>query len=170
MARAVRGLEQCLGRELSFDEQVAAFNGWYKKGAAFMRGKYDKQLALFLRERASVKKPRGGDIAFRRMVKTVAELPASELPVISGFEGAAPETWRRVAALHREKARHAKGGVYELSCRDTANALEGWDHRDAHALNDALAKAGVIEKVEKGAVGKRKGVAARWRYLLPLYP
>ena len=169
LARAVQGLEQCLGRELSFNEQVAAFNGWYKKGGEFMKGKYDKQLALFLRERASVKKPRGGDIAFRRMVKTVAELPASELPVISGFEGDAPETWRRVAALHREKARQAKGGVYQLSCRDTANALEGWDHREAYALNDALAKAGVIEKVENGAVGKRKGVAARWRYLLPLY-
>ena len=169
LARAVQGLEQCLGRKLSFNEQVTAFNAWYEKGRAFMKGKYDKQLALFLRERGSVKKPRGGDIAFRRLVKTVTELPASELPVIGAFEGDAPETWRRIAALHREKARQAKGGVYGLSCRDTANALEGWDHREAHALNEALAKAGVIKKVGNGAVGKRKGVAARWRYLLPLY-
>ena len=168
LARAVHGLEQCLGRELSFDEQVTAFNAWYEKGRAFMKVKYDKQLALFLRERSSVKKPKGGDIAFRRMIKTVVDLPANELPVISAFMGDAPETWRRIAALHREKARQAKGGVYELSCRDTANALEGWDHREAHALNDALAKACVIERVENGVPGKRKGVAARWRYLLPL--
>src|SRR5262249_10994588 len=113
LARAVHGLEQCLGRGLSFDEQVTAFNAWYEEARAFMKGKYDKQLALFLRERGSVKKPKGGDIAFRRMVKTVVELPDSELPVISAFEGDAPESWRRIAALHREKARQAKGGVYE---------------------------------------------------------
>lgn len=169
LARAVQGLEQCLGRELSFDEQVTAFDAWYEKGRAFMKEKYDKQLAVFLREQTSVKKPRGGDIAFRRMIKTVVDLPTNELPVISAFAGDAPKTWRRIAALHREKARQAKGGVYELSCRDTANALEGWDHREAHALNDALVKAGVIERVENGAPGKRKGVAARWRFLLPLY-
>jgi hypothetical protein len=168
LAREVRAFAQCLGRQLSFGEQVTAFNGWYEKGKPNMTTDYDNQLALFLREQASVKKPKGGDVEFRRMVLTVAKLPVSELPVISAFEGEAPETWRRVAALHREKARQAKGGVYELSSRDTANALEGWDHQAAHALNDVLAEAGVIKKAENGAAGKQRGKATKWRYLLPL--
>jgi len=168
LAREVRAFTQCLGRQLTFGEQVTAFNAWYEKGKPNMKTGYDKQLAMFLREQACVKKPKGGDVAFRRIVQKVASLPASELPVISAFGGEAPESWRRIAALHCEKAKQAKGGNYELSSRDTASALEGWDHRDAHALNNALAEAGVIEKVENGAAGKRKGIATKWRYLLPL--
>jgi hypothetical protein len=167
LARAVRGLELCLGRKLSFDERVTALKAWYEKSKAVTKMEYDKQLALFMKELTSVKKPKGGDVEFRRMVQTVAKLPASELPAIDAFEGEAPETWRRVAALHREKARQAKGSVYELSSRDTGDAL-GWDHQAAHALNDVLEEAGVIKKAENGAAGKRKGVATKWRYLLPL--
>ena len=135
-----------------------------------MEDKKDKHLAHFLREIDKVKKPIGGNVEFRRMVQRVEKLTADELPVISAFEGEAPESWRRIAALHREKARQAKGGVYELSCRDAANALEGWDFRDAFVLNDALVMAGVIAKAENGAAtaGKQKGVATKWRYLLPL--
>jgi hypothetical protein len=133
-----------------------------------MQEKHDKHLAHFLREIDKVKKPIGGDVAFRRMIQTVAKLPVDELPVISGFEDGGPISWRRIAALHRELAKQANGGVYKLSCRDTADALEGWSFQDAFALNDALVEAGVITKAENGAAGKRKGVATKWRYLLPL--
>jgi hypothetical protein len=167
LARAVRGLELRLGRRLSFDERVTALNAWYEKSKAFTKMDYDRQLALFMKELKTVKKPIGGDVAFLRMVQTVAELPVSELPWIEPFPDGGPESFRRAAALHREKAKQAKGGVYELSCRDLANAVR-WDHREAHALNEALAEAGVIAKAENGAAGKRKGVATKWRYLLPL--
>ena len=168
LARAVAGLQLCLGRQLSFDERATALNAWYEKSKVFTMMEYDEQLALFMKELKTVKKPIGGDVAFRRMVQAVAKLPANELPVISAFKGA-PEIWRRVAALHRELARQAKGGVYPLSSRDTASAL-GWEHQSAHALNDVLVELRVIEKAENGAAGKRKGVATKWCYLLPLYP
>jgi hypothetical protein len=175
LAREIKGLQERLGRELSFPEHMAVFNAWYNTGKAYMEESYDKQLAASLYEVTTVKKPKGGHADFQQLIRTVANIPVDQLPVIPAFP-AAPEAWLRAAALHRELARQANGGVYALSYRDAACALEGWGKDFAGKLNHALTKVGVIEQVDAGApkgkgrgAAKRTGVAAQWRYLLPLY-
>jgi hypothetical protein len=164
LARAIAGLQERLGRKLSFEEMRITSNGWHEKGKG-IRTSHERHLAALIREVATVKKPKGGNGDFQRTKKTVADLPIDKLPLIPAFPHAS-EDWRRAAALHRELARRANGGDYALSRRETASALE-WDEDEAAGINYTLTTLGVIEQVENGAPGKRKGVAARWRYLLP---
>jgi hypothetical protein len=86
------------------------------------------------------------------------------LPLIPGI-AAVPDSWRRVAALHRELSRLCAGKTYFLSCRDTAKAHPGLSHQLAYNINLALAQVGVIKIVRAGDA-RPNGRDSQFRYLL----
>ena len=79
----------------------------------------------------------------------------------------APESWRRILALHRELSRLCANGTYFLAYRDTAKVCDGLSHQRAYDITFALARLGVIKIVRKGRAGLNGGKAAEFRWLLP---
>ena len=77
----------------------------------------------------------------------------------------APESWRRIAGLHREVSRLRGNGKYFLSYRDAAKACEDLSHQTAHNLTLALVRLGVIKIVRPGDK-RQSGRATEFRYLL----
>jgi len=79
----------------------------------------------------------------------------------------APESLRRVAALHRELSRRSreKDKRYFLGCRDAAKAHPGLSKSEAAIINNALVQLGVIETVRPGEQIPDK-LASEYRYLL----
>jgi hypothetical protein len=98
-------------------------------------------------------------------LEAVTTLSLSELPLIPGVADA-PESLRRVAALHRELSRQCAANTYFLSCRDAAKAHPGLSHQSAYNINLALAQLGVIKIVRVGDP-RPSGRASKFRYLLP---
>ena len=79
----------------------------------------------------------------------------------------APESWRRLAALHRELARQSANGMYFLGCRDAAKAHPALNKDLANTINRALDRLGVIKLLHVGD-SRPGGNASEFRYLLPL--
>jgi CHC2 zinc finger len=166
IARDLRAVEKRVGRKLSNSELTLAFDEWHRLSQPFLdpaktRGEY---LAAFLAKPAKVRIPTGEGETNKKALEAVSKLPVFELPVIPGMPDA-PETLRRVAALHRELSRRCANKTYFLSCRDTAKALPGLSHQSAYNINLALAQLGVIEIVRVGDA-RPNGKASRFRYLL----
>jgi hypothetical protein len=109
--------------------------------------------------------PTGEGETIKKALEHVSTLSVSELPVIPELANA-PESWRRVAALHRGLSRRCANKSYFLSCRDAAKASPGLSHQAAYNINLALAQLGVIKIVRIGDPGPN-GRASRFRYLLP---
>jgi hypothetical protein len=99
-----------------------------------------------------------------RRATPILKLSVSELPMIPEMPDA-PESLRRVAALHRELSRLSEGKTYFLSCRDTAKACSGLSYQVAYNINLALARLGVLEIVRIGDA-RPNGKASKFRYLL----
>ena len=79
----------------------------------------------------------------------------------------APESWRRITALHRELSRLCASGIYFLSYRDAAKAHDSLIPQKAYTITLALTRLNVITIVRKGKAGLKGGKAAEFRYLLP---
>ena len=62
----------------------------------------------------------------------------------------APESFLRVAALHRQLSRPSTNETYYLSCRDSAKAFPGLSYQTASNINLALAHLGVVEVLCRG--------------------
>jgi hypothetical protein len=143
------------------------FNDWYRLSHEFLDHEKtrDDYLAAFLAELGKVRVPTGEGEAITKALELVQRLSASELPVIPGLADA-PESWRKVAALHRELSRQSGNKTYFLSCRDAAKASPGLSHQTAYNINLALAQLGVVKIVR---IGDRRpnGKASKFRYLLP---
>ena len=79
----------------------------------------------------------------------------------------APESLRRIAALHRELSRRSreKDKRYFLGCRDAAKAHPGLSKSEAAIINNALAQLGIIEVLRPGEQIPG-GLASEFRYLL----
>jgi hypothetical protein len=86
------------------------------------------------------------------------------LVTVPGYADAR-ESWRRLAALHRELFRLSRGKTYFLGCRDAAKVHPGLIHQTAYNINLALAQLGVIKIVRVGDA-RPNGRASRFRYLL----
>ena len=146
---------------------MQVFNEWHRISQPFLdAGKTrDDYLAAFLAEIGKVRVPTGEGETIRKALEHVSTLSVSELPVIPGMADA-PESWRRLAALHRELSRRSPNKTYFLSCRDTAKAFPGLIHQTAYNINLALDRLGVVKIVR---VGDRRpnGKASSFRYLLP---
>jgi hypothetical protein len=168
LERDLKGLEKGIGRELSIDELMIPFDEWYRLSQPFLdpAKTRDDYLALFLAELTKVRVPTGEGDTLNKALEAVSKLSLSQLPLIPDYANA-PESWRRIAALHRELSRESANGTHFLSYRDAAKACVGLSHQQAYDITGALVRAGVIEIVEKGKAGLNGGKAAEFRYLLP---
>ncbi len=166
LARDLRALEKRLCRKLSPSELMRAFNEWFRLSQAFLdpAKTRDSYLAAFLAELSKVRVPTGEGETIKNALEYVSTLPASELPVIPRVADA-PESWRRVAALHRELCHRSANKTYYLSCRDAAKAWHGLSKSSAANINRALAQLAVIEIVRIGDA-RPNGKASSFRYLL----
>jgi len=146
---------------------MPAFNEWHRLSQPFLdpAKTRDDYLAAFLAELGKVRVPTGEGDTLNKARENVSKLPLSELPVIPGMPGA-PESWRRLTALHRELSRLCANGIYFLSYRDAAKVCEGVSYQQAHTITGALVRLGVIEIARKGKAGPNGGKAAEFRDLL----
>jgi hypothetical protein len=127
----------------------------------------DDYLAAFLGELGKVRVPTGEAEALKKALEHVSRLSVFELPILPEI-AAAPENWRRLAALHRELARQSANGTYFLSCRGAARTHHCLNKDSAWNINHALpSRFGVIEFVRVGDA-RPGGKASEFRYLLPL--
>jgi hypothetical protein len=108
--------------------------------------------------------PTGERDTLNKALEAVAKLSPDELPVIPGIPEPS-ESWRKIAALHRELSRLAGSKTYFLSCRDTAKASPGLSYQQACDINRALERLGVIKIVRAGD-SRPGGKASQFRYLL----
>jgi hypothetical protein len=168
--RDLKGLEKGIGRELTTAELMVVFDEWHRLSKPFLdpAKTHDDYLALFLAELPKVRVPTGEGDAFNKALGAVKKHSVSELPMVPGMPDA-PESWRRLLALHRELSRLCPNGTYFVSYRDAAKVCDGLSHQLAHAITSALASArfAVIEIVSKGKAGLNSRKAAEFRYLWP---
>ena len=168
LVRDLKGLEKGIGRELGITELMSAFDQWHRLSQPFLdpAKTRDDYLAAFLAELGKVRIPTGEGDTIKKALEYVLKLAAPELPVIPGMPDA-PESWRRLAALHRELSRMCANGKYFLSYRDAAKVCDSVSHQTAHNITLALDRLGVIKIVRKGRAGLNGRKAAEFRYLLP---
>jgi hypothetical protein len=166
LLRDLRAVEVKLGRELSTEELMESLYEWHRLSHPFLDPEKTPEyyLAAFLAELRKVRVPTGEGDTIKEALAAVSELSDSELPVIPGVADP-PESWRRVAALHRELSRRVGGGTYFLSSRDAAKAVPGLIHQTAYNINLVLERLGVIKIVRAGDA-RPNGKASKFRYLL----
>lgn len=166
LARGVKALEKQSGWRLETSERLFVFTKWHDASQSFLDHTKD-YLAEFLAGIPKVRVPRGEGDTINKAVEKVLKLSVFELPTIVQVPGA-PETWRRIFALHCELSGVStkKGKTYFLSSRDAAKVCPGLSHQTAANIDLALAEVGAIEVVRAG--DKRKGgKATEFRCLLP---
>jgi hypothetical protein len=170
LARDVTAIERGIARELNIDELIPVFDEWYRLSEPFLdpAKTRDAYLAAFLKELRKVRVPTGEGDTLNKAVEAVSKLADSELPIIPGLL-AAPESWRRLLALHRELFSRSKrkNKTYFLSYRDAAKAHNSLSHQGAYDITLAFERLGFIKIVDKGKPGSNGGKAAEFRYLLP---
>src|SRR5262249_7959185 len=129
---------------------------------------HEHHLESFFAELTKVRVATGGGDTINKALASVFKLSASELPAIPGMPDA-PETWRRLAALHRKLARASiqKDKTYFWSYRDAAKASRDLSAQRAHDITAALQRLGVIKIVRVGIARPHGRKAAEFRYLLP---
>jgi hypothetical protein len=166
LARDVRAVEKRIRRELTTAELLVAFNEWHLVSQEFLDSGEtgDDHFAMFLAELTKVRVPTGEGDTIGKALEAVSNLSAPELPAIPGYADAR-ESWRRLAALHRELFRLSGGKTYFLGCRDAAKVHPGLIHQTAYNINLALARLGVIKIVRAGDA-RSNGKASKFRYLL----
>jgi hypothetical protein len=158
--RDLRALELRLKRQLEMGELVLALHEWYRRSQRSLDSAKTAEyyLAAFLAEFRKVRFPTGENETLKKALDYVSKLPVSELPIIPGVSDAA-ESWRRLAALHRELASRCGGKPHFLSCRDAAKVFPGLCHQTAYNINLCLVHLGVIEVVRVGdARPKRESI------------
>jgi hypothetical protein len=167
LVRDLRAVEGRIARQLSNGELMQVFNAWYCASQPFLDlGKTrDTYLVTFLAELGKVRVPTGEGETIKKALEYVSTLPVSELPVILGVPEA-PESWRRVAALHRELCHRSANKTYYLSCRDAAKVYQGLSKSAAADINRALDRLSVIKIVRVGDT-RPNGRASKFRYLWP---
>jgi hypothetical protein len=168
LARDLRAIERGIGRPLETSYLRAAFDEWHRLSQPFLDPKKarDEYLAAFFAELDKVRVPTGEGDTLIKALEAVSKLQPSQLPEIPGFPDA-PESWRRLAALHRELSRLSANGEYFLSYRNAAKVYSGLSHQAAHVITGALARLGVIKIIRKGQARSHNGRAAEFQYLLP---
>jgi hypothetical protein len=161
-------VQKRIGRELSLDELLKTFDEWHCASKPHLDPNKTREdyLGKFLAERGKVRVPTGEGEALNKALEHVSTLSILKLPTLPEMVEA-PESWRRLAALHRELARQSGDGIYFLSCRDAAKAHPGLNKDSALTVNRALEQLGVI-KCEHLGDPRPGGKASEFRYLLPL--
>jgi hypothetical protein len=168
LLRDLAAVEIRINRKLNPGELMKTFETWYESSQSHLDPKktHDDYLGAFYAELGKVRVPTGQGGALQAALALVSALPIDELPQLPGM-AEPPESWRRVAALHRELARQSPNGAYFVSCRDTAKVHHSLNKDSAGDINHALVRLGVIEFVRIGDACPG-GKASDFRYMLPL--
>jgi hypothetical protein len=161
-------VQKRIGRELNTDELLKTFDEWYRASQPHLDPNKTREdyLAKFLGELGKVRVPTGEGAALKKALEQVSMLSIFDLPTLPQMLDA-PESWRRLAALHRELARRSANGSYFLSCRHAAKAHSGLNKDSALTINRALEQLDVI-KCDRVGDTRPGGKASEFRYLLPL--
>jgi CHC2-type zinc finger protein len=167
LLRDLKAVQKQIGRKLQIAELTIAFDEWHRLSLRFLdpaktRDYYE---AKFLSEFSKVRFATG-DGTLMAALENIAKLSPDQLPEIPGKPNA-PESWRRLAALHRELSRLRGKSTHFLAYRDGARVFDGMSHQEAHAITGALETLGVIKIVGKGKAGLNSREAAEFRCLLP---
>ena len=163
----LKAVQKQVGRQSQIGDLTTAFDEWYRLSLKFLdpaktRDDYE---AKFLSEFPKVRFATGeGKLA--TALDNVAKLSGNQLPIIP-CKPKAHESWRRLAALHRQLALLRAKPTYFLSYRDAAKVFDEMTHQQAFDITGALNTLGVIEIVCKGKAGLNSRKAAEFRYLLP---
>ena len=167
LLRDLKAVQKQIGHKLQMAELQTAFDEWYRLSRPFLDSAKtrDDYEAKFLSEFAKVRFATGeGKLA--TALENVAKLSPDQLPIIPGKPNA-PETWRRLTALHRELARLRAKPKYFLSYRDAAKVFDGMTHQQAFDITGALFALEMIDFVSKGKAGLNSRKAAEFRNLWP---
>ena len=171
LARDLRAVEKGIGRELGIAELMLTLNEWYRLSQPFLdpAKTRDTYLAAFLAELGKVRVPTGEGDTINKALEAVSKLAPSQLPTIPDYADA-PESWRRLLALHCELSSRStrKNKIYFLSYRDAAKAHNELSHQVSYDITHAFERLGIIKIVDKGKACPNGGKAAEFRYLLPL--
>jgi hypothetical protein len=137
--RDLKAIEKRIARELNPEELMPTFDKWYSISRPHLDPKKtrDDYLAKFLAELGKVRVPTGEGEALKKALKHVSTLPTLALPILPKITEA-PESWRRLAALHCELARQSANGTYFLTCRHAAKAHPVLNKDSALTVNRAL--------------------------------
>jgi hypothetical protein len=167
LLRDLAAVEARTARKLSPGELIKTFDKWYCVSQPYLdpNKTRDDYLASFLAEFGKVRVPTGEGEALKKALEHILTLSVVDLPILPGI-AEAPESWRRLSALHRELARQSPNGTYFLSCRDAAKAHPSLNKDSALSINRALAQLDVIEFVRLGDP-RPLGKASEFRYRLP---
>src|SRR5207253_10673728 len=140
LLRDLRAVELRHGA-LDTAELMVTFEEWYRLSKPFLDSQKTRNeyLAAFLAEFGKVRVPTGEGQTSTEALTCVSRLSSSKLPVIPDMPDA-PESWRRIAALHRDLARRSSNGVYFLTCRHAAKAFPALSYQTAYNINLALAQ------------------------------
>jgi CHC2 zinc finger len=166
LLRDLKAVEKEIGRKLQVAELAIAFDEWHRLSLPFLDAAKTRDYyeAKFLSEYTKVRFATGeGTLA--TALENVARLSPDQLPIIPA-KPKAPESWRRLATLHRELSRLSEKPTHFLSYRDAAKVFDGMSHQEAHAITGALVTLGVIEIVSNGKPGVNGREASEFRYLL----
>jgi CHC2 zinc finger len=167
LLRDLKAVQKQIGRKLQIAELTIAFDEWHRLSLRFLdpaktRDYYE---AKFLSEFSKVRFATG-DGTLMAALENVAKRSPDLLSEIPGKPNA-PESWRRLAALHGDLSRLRGKPTHFLAYRDAARVFDGMSHQEAHAITGALETLGVIKIVGKGKAGLNSREAAEFRCLLP---
>jgi hypothetical protein len=167
LLRDLKAVQKQIGRKLLAGELAIAFDEWHRRSLSFLDPAKSRDCyeAKFLSEFSKVRFATG-DGTLMTALENVAKLSPDQLPAIPGKPNA-PESWRRLAGLHRELKRLRGKPTHFLAYRDAARVFDGMSHQEAHAITGALETLGVLKIVSKGKAGLNSRKAAEFRYLLP---
>ena len=170
LARDVTAIEKRTGRALTPDQLTLTLDQWYWLSRSYAGKTREHHLENFLAELTKVRVPTGEGATLNKALECISTLRFFELPQIPEKPDA-PETWRRLAALHRELARASikKDKTYFLSYRGAAKASRDLSAQRAHDITRALERLGVIKIVRVGVARPDGGKASEFRYLLPSF-
>jgi hypothetical protein len=165
LVRDLIAVEKKISRKLSPGELIRTFDKWYRVSELHLDPKKSRAdyVAAFLAELGKVRVPTGEGEALKSALARASMYPSPEIPGMRD----APESWRSLAALHRELARQSANGIYFLSCRDAAKAHPSLNKDSANTINLALDRLGVIKLLRVGNA-RPGGNASEFRFLMPL--
>jgi hypothetical protein len=163
LLRDVAALEKRIFRKLTPTEHMKTVEIWYSTSKPYLDPKKarDDYVTAYFSEVGKVRVPKGEGEALNRALDRILSVPLVDLPELVD----APESWRKVATLHRELARQSANGTYFLGCRDAAKADHSLNKDSANNINHALAQLGVIVPLRVGDA-RPGGKASEFRYLL----
>jgi len=165
LARDLAAVQKRIGPDLTLAEIKRTCDKWEAASTPFLGwDDDDHHFTKLLAELTKVRVPTGEGETLNKALETVSKLSLSQLSQIPGYPGA-PESWRRIAALHLELSPPSANGTHFLSYRDAAKVCVGLSHQQAYDITGALVRAGVIKIVKKGKAGLNSGKAAEFRYL-----